>query len=255
MKRQIKLTVLLTLGLFILGIFSSSVLADQKSEEKPAKAKTMERATALDEMAEILSHYFAIRDLLAHDQTDKVAQQAKQMSERLDKLIKGLQEIRTASGSLKAKDLKQAREGFSPLSKAVLNYVKEFGFSGEAYCFYCGMVKKSWLQEHDRIGNPYYGSKMYKCGEMTGMMMNGKLVPKAQGKSEIRTYEVFGMNCPGCHGAVEKLVKKIPTVEQAEANWEEKRLVVTMRPGAQLNDEDIYDAIRRANFTPGKRIE
>jgi hypothetical protein len=27
--------------------------------------------------------------------------------------------------------------------------------------------------------------------------------------SEIRVYEVFGMNCPGCHGGLEKLVKKI----------------------------------------------
>ncbi len=72
---------------------------------------------------------------------------------------------------------------------------------------------------------------------------------------EIRVYETFGMDCPGCHGAVEKLVKKIPAVQDAKANWEEKELVVTVRPGAELNDEDIYDAIRRANFTPGDRIQ
>jgi len=42
---------------------------------------------------------------------------------------------------------------------------------------------------------------------------------------------------------------------EAEANWEKKRLVVTVNPGTPLNDEDIYDAIRRANFTPGKRIK
>ena len=54
---------------------------------------------------------------------------------------------------------------------------------------------------------------------------------------------------------MEKLVKKIPAVQQAEANWREKRLVVTVRPGAELNDEDIYDATRRANFTAGKRIK
>ncbi len=74
-------------------------------------------------------------------------------------------------------------------------------------------------------------------------------------KSEIRVYEVFGMNCPGCHGGLEKLVKKISAVQGAEANWQKKQLVVTMRPEAELNDEDIYDAIRRANFTPGKRLK
>lgn len=184
MKRQIKLTVLLTLGLFILGIFSGSALADQKSEEKPSKAKTMEKAAVYDEIAEIFRHYFAIQDLLAHDKTDEVATQAKEMAKRLDRFITALQMIQTASDSLKAEDLKQAREGFGPLSDAVLNYVKEFGFSGKAYSFYCGMVKKSWLQEHDQIGNPYYGSKMYKCGEMTGMMINGKFMEKAEGESE-----------------------------------------------------------------------
>ena len=73
--------------------------------------------------------------------------------------------------------------------------------------------------------------------------------------SEARVYEVFGMNCPGCHGGLEKLVKKIPAVQEAEANWLQKQLVVTVRPEVELNDEDIYDAIRRANFTPGNRIK
>ena len=80
-------------------------------------------------------------------------------------------------------------------------------------------------------------------------------VKEASGESDIRIYEVFGMNCPGCHGGMNKLVKKIHGVQQAESNWKEKRLVVTVRPGDQLNDEGIYDAIRRANFTPGKRIK
>lgn len=188
MKKQTKLTVRLILGLFVLGIFSSSVLADQKVEEKLSKAKSIEETTTYDETAEIFRYYFAIRDLLAHDKTDRVTQQAKQMSERLDRLINVLQEIRAAAGSLKAEDLKQAREGFLPLSNAVITYVKELGFSGEAYSFYCPMLKQSWLQEHDQVGNPYYGSEMYKCGEMTGMMMNGKFVEKASEESEPPTH-------------------------------------------------------------------
>ncbi len=73
--------------------------------------------------------------------------------------------------------------------------------------------------------------------------------------SEVRVYEVFGMDCPGCHGGLEKLVKKIPAVQQAKANWVEKQLAITVEPGTELNDEDIYDAIRRANFAAGKRIK
>ena len=77
----------------------------------------------------------------------------------------------------------------------------------------------------------------------------------AQKVSETRVYEVFGMDCPGCHGGLEKLVMKLPAVQKAEANWKEKQLAVTVKPGQQLNDEDIHDAIKRANFTVGKRIK
>jgi copper chaperone CopZ len=253
MKKDIKLTVVFTLALLILAVFTTVVLADQKSGEKPSEGETMEKLAPSDEMSDILEHYFATRELLAHDETDWIAQQTREMTARLDGLIEALQAMRTASNGLKAGDLKQAREGFGPLSEAVLSYVKEFGFSGEAYSFYCSMDDKVWLQKHNQIGNPYYGSEMFKCGEMTGTVQNGRFIEAAQGKSGMRIYEVFGMNCPGCHGAVEKLVKKIPAVEEAEANWKEQRLTVTMQSGSELNDEDIYDAIRRANFTPGKR--
>ncbi len=81
------------------------------------------------------------------------------------------------------------------------------------------------------------------------------LVIESMEESETRVYEVFGMNCPGCHGGLEKLVKKISSVQEAEANWQKKQLVVMARPELELSDEDIYEAIRRANFTPGKRIK
>jgi len=81
------------------------------------------------------------------------------------------------------------------------------------------------------------------------------LVVESIEKSGTRVYEVFGMDCPGCHGGLEKLVKKLPAVQEAEANWQKKWLVVMVNPEVELNDEDIYDAIRRANFTPGKRIK
>ena len=178
MKKQIELTVLLTLGLFTWGIFSNSVPADQRSEKEPPKTENTEKVSAHDETPEIFKHHSAIRDLLAHDKTDEVATEAKEMSKRLDKLIASLKAIRTASDSLKAEDLKRAREEFAPLSEAVLDYIRKFGFSGKAYSFRCDMAKESWLQEHDQIGNPYYGSQMYKCGKITGIIENGRYSEK-----------------------------------------------------------------------------
>ncbi|MHC4061453.1 MAG: cation transporter [Planctomycetota bacterium] len=73
--------------------------------------------------------------------------------------------------------------------------------------------------------------------------------------SETRIYEVFGMNCPGCHEGVEKLVKRLPGVIDAQANWKEKRITIRVKSNAELKDEDVFSAIKRANFTPGKRLQ
>jgi hypothetical protein len=75
------------------------------------------------------------------------------------------------------------------------------------------------------------------------------------GDLEVRVYEVFGMDCPGCHGGLEKLVLRIAAIQTAKANWEQKKLTVTVKPGSDLNDEDVYEAIRQANFTPGECLE
>lgn len=74
-------------------------------------------------------------------------------------------------------------------------------------------------------------------------------------ENEIRVYEVFGMDCPGCHGGLENLINKIPGVKASEANWEMQKLRVVISPNAQVADESIYEAIKQANFTPGKRLK
>jgi len=71
----------------------------------------------------------------------------------------------------------------------------------------------------------------------------------------VQVYEVFGMDCPACHGAVNKLMGKISGVQKSEADWVNKKVTVTIKPGVTVNDDDVYDAIKRANFTPGKRIK
>ncbi|MBD3868964.1 MAG: cation transporter [Acidobacteria bacterium] len=72
---------------------------------------------------------------------------------------------------------------------------------------------------------------------------------------EVRIYEVFGMDCPGCHGGLEKLVLRVQGVEAAQANWEQKRLTVTVSSGVELDDEAVFEAVRQANFTPGERLQ
>ena len=76
---------------------------------------------------------------------------------------------------------------------------------------------------------------------------------RADDKNEIRVYEVHGMGCPGCHGGLEKLINKLTGVVESRANWEKDELKILVDRESDLNDESVFDAVRRANFTPGKR--
>ena len=69
------------------------------------------------------------------------------------------------------------------------------------------------------------------------------------------TYEVFGMDCPGCHGGVEKNLCKIPGVVKATANWKMKRVIIGVIAGETVAVNDIEDAIKKSNFTMGKRVD
>jgi hypothetical protein len=73
--------------------------------------------------------------------------------------------------------------------------------------------------------------------------------------SETWIYEVFGMDCPGCHGGLENLLMKNSAILSAEADWVNKKVTLRVRTGSDLSDSEVFDAIKRANFTPGKRIK
>jgi len=72
---------------------------------------------------------------------------------------------------------------------------------------------------------------------------------------ELAEFEVFGMDCPGCHGGLEKLVMQIQGVQSAKASWEDNKLVLGIEEGAEVTDDQVHDAIERANFTAGERLK
>lgn len=68
-------------------------------------------------------------------------------------------------------------------------------------------------------------------------------------------YEVYGMDCPGCHGGLEKNLTKIPGVSGATANWKQKTVAVRVEEGASVEDAQIKKAVEDSNFTLGRRRE
>ena len=70
-----------------------------------------------------------------------------------------------------------------------------------------------------------------------------------------KTYEVFGMDCPGCHGGLEKNLLKIPGVVAAKANWKRKTVTITSKKETLVEASEIGKAIQNSNFTVGKEVK
>lgn len=85
--------------------------------------------------------------------------------------------------------------------------------------------------------------------------MGNRIQLTAEEGTELRVYEIFGMDCPGCHGGLVNLIDKVPGVIASQANWEKLQLIVKVRITANVTDEAIFEAVRNANFTPGERLK
>jgi hypothetical protein len=134
-----------------------------------------------------LKPYFEMRNLMTRDKTEgtgalakKLAANAKNLRAELKKekastaQLDALRKIESAASGFKATNLTVAREKFKNVSTSVVKYVQGFGYGGPAYVYYCDMAKAAWVQETDKIGNPYYGPEMPKCGTLVGQVVGGK---------------------------------------------------------------------------------
>ncbi len=91
---------------------------------------------------------------------------------------------------------------------------------------------------------------------LLGCASSGKNLSEFMTKdTELRVYEIFGMDCPGCHGGLENLINMIPGVVASKANWEKQQLQVVVTSKTNVTDQQIFDAVKEANFTTGKRLK
>ncbi|MBU0679666.1 MAG: efflux RND transporter periplasmic adaptor subunit [Verrucomicrobia bacterium] len=72
-------------------------------------------------------------------------------------------------------DIQSQREGFRSLSSAVTEAVQTFGTGKRSiYRAWCPMAFNNtgahWLQNHEEVLNPYFGSSMLHCGEIQGQV-------------------------------------------------------------------------------------
>lgn len=129
-----------------------------------------------------LQAYFEAKNALATDNVAKAGAGAKNLLANLAafpvKTLPAAQQAewkkqrdelkKYAAAMVAEKDLKAQRKSFENVSSAMIKLVKAVNLnSNEVYVQYCPMVKRSWLNEVEAVQNPFYGSKMYDCGEVT----------------------------------------------------------------------------------------
>ena len=134
------------------------------------------------EFNKTLQAYFEIKNALATDNVDLAATGAKTLEARLKtfpvKTLTAVQQVEWKKRAIELqkalsalavdKELAAQRKSFGNVSYAMIKLTKSIHLNNnDVYVQYCPMVKKSWLNEVEDVQNPFYGSKMYDCGEVT----------------------------------------------------------------------------------------
>lgn len=130
----------------------------------------------------ILSRYYVVKDALVEGNAPVASTGADEMIKEINKfdlkllpadLQKSVQSLFAkllADANLisSAKDINKQREHFASLSNAMISLAKKIKLNlAPVYIDYCPMKKSYWLSAEQAIKNPYYGSSMLVCGNVT----------------------------------------------------------------------------------------
>jgi len=129
----------------------------------------------------ILNDYFNLKDALVADETKKAAQTGSKLEASLKAFDKSsytkeeqkeltdiIEDATEHAEHIAKSDIGHQREHFKTLSKDISDMVAITGTKSTLYEQFCPMYDKgsAWLSRSNEVKNPYYGSKMLKCGKV-----------------------------------------------------------------------------------------
>ncbi|MFC1509053.1 efflux RND transporter periplasmic adaptor subunit, partial [Candidatus Omnitrophota bacterium] len=143
---------------------------------------------------DVLAAYYLIQYALSHDDSGEAVSGAQMLLKALGdvdmSLVSGEAhmawmkelDILTKSGNAirTAIDIDTARKAFNPLSQSIITTANVFGTTGTIgiYRFHCPMAFNNqgadWLQGTSDIENPFFGSTMFKCGDLIETISAGQ---------------------------------------------------------------------------------
>lgn len=129
----------------------------------------------------ILWDYFNLKVALVNDDSKEASQAGSKLIKSLkafnSKTYEGMQQMELIEIIADANEhtehivkspLEHQREHFKTLSKDLTNLIAITGTANTLYEQFCPMYDKgsAWLSTTKEVKNPYYGSKMLKCGSV-----------------------------------------------------------------------------------------
>ena len=159
---------------------ATASVENEVQEEKMDKAKDMSNNQGT--MAEaILKDYFNLKDALVGDDNAKAKtlggvlakslgnlDKSKYSESQQKELIDIIEDATEHAEHISESDIKHQREHFKILSKDITDMVAITGTATKLYEQFCPMYDggTAWLSNKEEVRNPYYGSKMLKCGKV-----------------------------------------------------------------------------------------
>ena len=139
-----------------------------------------------DQLRLAVDGYFSVKDAFSQDGFELAQQAATDLKSLVSNiemgLLKGeahlfwmeaLKQINHGiEGILFANDIEAARRSFEKVSTGLIRSAETLGLAGESsiYVYHCPMAFKGkgadWIQNKAGTENPYYGSRMFTCGDM-----------------------------------------------------------------------------------------
>lgn len=160
----------------------------QKKHETPGVP-----AAFREQMGGVVMAYLVMHEALAADRLEEARRAAAEVQralEEVDMKILGhdehmawMKDLGALSGAVKTmaagRSLNEVREGFGAFIRALIQTLDRFGFAGPVlYRLHCPMAFQGrgsdWLQTDEAVRNPYFGSAMPRCGEVTGRLEPGE---------------------------------------------------------------------------------
>ncbi len=129
----------------------------------------------------ILSDYFNLKNALVADDTKKAAQAGSKLvvslkafdtdgysKENQEELADIIEDATEHAEHISESAIDHQREHFKTLSKDITDLVAITGTKNTLYQQFCPMYDKgsAWLSTSKEVKNPYYGSRMLKCGKV-----------------------------------------------------------------------------------------